>query len=86
MLVSIIFFVFGLYFPIIATKKQVFGIVLNYQEIRLFDSVRMFYENREYLLATVIFLFTIILPTIKFLDIFIRIFITFNSQKRNNFC
>ncbi len=85
LVVSIIFFVFGLYFPILATKEQVFGIVLNYQEIRLFDSVRMFYENNEYLLATVIFLFTIVLPTIKFFDIFIRIFSTFNSQKRSNF-
>jgi len=55
-----------------ATKKQLLGIVLDYQQIKLFDSVKIFYENGEFLLATIIFLFTIILPTFKFLEILNR--------------
>ena len=58
--VSIIFFLLGLIYPLLVTKQQVFGVVLKYQEVRLFDSVKIFYENKDYLLAAIIFLFTII--------------------------
>ena len=72
LLVSVCFFILGLSTPIMATKKQLLGIVLDYQQIKLFDSVKIFYENGEFLLATIIFLFTIILPTFKFLEILNR--------------
>lgn len=72
LLVSVSFFILGLSYPIMSTKKQVLGIVLDYQEIKLFDSVKMFYESKEYLLATIIFLFTIVLPAFKFLEIINR--------------
>ena len=82
LLASITFFVLGLIFPILATKQQVFGIVLKYQEVRLFDSVRIFYESKDYLLAVIIFLFTIILPVIKYLELSNRIFTIFIPSKK----
>ncbi len=82
LLSSISFFVLGLIYPILSTKKQVLGIVLNYQEVKLFDSVKMFYESNDYLLATIIFLFTIILPIIKFFELINRLlsFLTFSKK------
>ena len=72
LLVSVTFFILGLSYPILSTRKQVLGLVLQYQEIRLFDSVKMFFESREYLLASIIFLFTIVLPVFKYLEIINR--------------
>ncbi len=83
-LVSVIFFILGLIYPILATKQQVLGIVLKYQEVRLFDSVKLFYENNDYLLAVIIFLFTILLPILKFMELFNRIFTTFRISKKTS--
>lgn len=82
LLTSIAFFILGLVFPILATKQQVFGIVLKYQEVRLFDSVKMFYESSDYLLAIIILLFTIVLPIIKFFELYNRIFSIFVDSKK----
>lgn len=82
LLVSVAFFIMGLTYPIMSTKKQVLGLVLNYQEIRLFDSVSLFYNGKEYLLGTIIFLFTIILPIFKYLEIINRIFVFFRIPER----
>jgi len=82
LLVSIIFFTLGLMYPILVTKQQVFGIVLKYQEVRLFDSVKMFYESNDYLLAAIIFLFTIILPIIKFLELLNRNLTFYKTSER----
>jgi len=84
LLASITFFVLGLIFPILATKQQVFGIVLKYREVRLFDSIRIFYETSDYLLAIIILLFTIVLPIIKFFELSNRILAIFNIPKRIN--
>lgn len=81
---SITFFILGLASPILSTKKQVLGLVLKYQEIRLFDTVKMFYESREFLLSGIIFLFTIVLPIVKFLEIINRIFLIIVIPKRTN--
>ena len=72
LLVSVVFFILGLSYPIMSTRKQVLGLVLQYQEIRLFDSVKIFFESREYLLASIIFLFTIVLPVFKYIEIINR--------------
>ena len=85
LLVSITFFILGLSYPILSTKKQVFGLVLNYQEVKLFDSVKMFYESNDYLLAIIIFLFTIFLPIIKFFELINRIFTIFRVSKKANY-
>lgn len=69
LLASIVFFVLGLMFPIIATKQQVFGVVLTYSEVKLFDSVRMFFDSSDYLLAGIILMFTIVFPILKFTEL-----------------
>ena len=74
LLASMLCFVLGLYYPILSTKYEVFGIGLKYQAVRLFDSVRMFYQEGSYLLAGIIFVFTIILPVVKFFEIANRLY------------
>ncbi len=81
---SVLFFTLGLYYPILATKQQVFGLSLRYREVRLFDSVKMFYESKDYFLSSIIFLFTIVLPVIKFLDLFNRILMFIPIPKKIN--
>ncbi|MCB0537476.1 MAG: paraquat-inducible protein A [Bacteroidetes bacterium] len=86
LLISIVFFVLGLLYPLFSTKQQVLGIVLKYKEVRLFDSIRMFYESNDYLLSLIILLFTIILPIIKFIELTNRIHKFINIPKKiNNF-
>lgn len=72
LLASISFFVLGLIFPIIATKQQVFGVTFSYKEVRLVDSIRMFYSENDFLLAGIILVFTILFPTVKFLELINR--------------
>ncbi len=81
---SITFFILGLTYPILSTKKQILGLVLKYQEIKLFDSVKMFYDSREFLLAGIIFIFTIILPIVKFLEIINRVFSVIKISRKTN--
>jgi len=81
LLSSIVFFALGLYYPILATKHQILGFTLDYKEIRLVDSVKIFYESSDYLLAGVIFIFTIVLPIIKYLELIFRI----STQKKSSF-
>jgi paraquat-inducible protein A len=81
LIASISFFVLGLTYPILVTKQQVLGITLKYQSVKLFDSVKIFYESNDYLLAGIIFLFTIILPIIKFIELSNRIFTIFDIPK-----
>jgi len=75
LLLSFIFFVLGLYFPILSTKYQVLGIGIDYKEVRLYDSIVFFYQENSYLLALIILVFTIIFPIIKYLDLANRIFV-----------
>lgn len=82
LLSSIVFFVLGLCYPILATKQQVFGLVLTQQSVKLFDSVKMFFESGDYLLATIIFLFTIALPIVKFFELTNRIVPFIKTSKR----
>jgi len=85
LIISITSFMLGLIYPILATKKQVFGLVLKHQELRLFDSVKMFYESNDYLLAIIIFLFTIVLPIMKFFELLNRTFTILNVSKKINY-
>jgi uncharacterized paraquat-inducible protein A len=78
---SIVFFALGLYYPILATKHQILGFTLDYKEVRLIDSVKIFYENSDFLLAGIIFIFTIVLPIIKYLELIIRI----KTNKKSSF-
>jgi len=70
---SILCFALGVYFPLLATKQQIFGITLTYREVNLFDSIAMFFNDREYLLAGVILAFTFIFPVLKYIELIIRL-------------
>lgn len=82
---SIVLFGLGLYFPILATKSQILGIVLDYKEIRLFDSVTLFYRDHEYFLAAIILLFTIVLPILKFAELMISNFSKITITKKSKY-
>ena len=71
--VSVVFYVLGLWYPLMSTKYQVWGIQLKYQEVTLFDSVRMFWDSSEYLVASIILVFTFILPILKYIELILRI-------------
>ena len=78
---SICFFILGLYYPILSTKQEFGWFTVDYQSVRLFDSIKMFYQSNDFLLAAVIFIFSILLPIFEFLLLFSRIFIIFDVSK-----
>ena len=71
--VSVTFYVLGLVYPLMSTRYQVLGIQLKHQEVTLFDSVRMFWESSEYLVASIILVFTFILPVLKYIELGLRL-------------
>jgi uncharacterized paraquat-inducible protein A len=81
---SILFFVLGVSFPLLSTKQKILGIVLDYQEVNLFDSIRMFYNDKEYLLAAVILVFTFIFPVFKYIELITRMILNKTSQALQN--
>ena len=72
LVLSIAFFCLGLYFPLLSTKTKVLGINWSYQAISLFDTIRMFFQNKEYFLAGVILAFTFILPIAEYINLIFR--------------
>lgn len=52
---------------------QVLGFTIKRQEVRLFDSIKLFYNGHELALAIVIFAFTILLPIAKYIELLLRI-------------
>jgi paraquat-inducible protein A len=82
LILSITLFALGLYYPILSTKQSLFGLGLKYQELRLFDSVRLFYNSGDYLIAGIIFLFTMMLPILKYLEILNKIFELKKTSKK----
>lgn len=71
---AVVTYMLGMYFPIMATKNQFSVFVLSYQELRLFDTVILFWRAREYFLSIVILAFTVFLPTVKYFDLLIKIY------------
>ncbi len=71
---SITFYALGLYFPILVTRSQFLGFTLKRMEVRLFDSIELFYNSNEMALAIIILAFTIILPIAKYIELAVRIF------------
>ena len=70
---SITFFVLGMYFPLLSTHTQIIW-KFGYEEITVFKSAQLFYESKEYLLATVIVFFTVVIPVVEFSALTVRIF------------
>lgn len=70
---SVVCYGLGLYLPILATKSKILGLTFNSKEVRLFDSIVIFFNNNEYFLAIIIVLFTIVVPVLKYLELFYTI-------------
>ncbi|MBR0500074.1 MAG: paraquat-inducible protein A [Bacteroidales bacterium] len=70
---SAVFYILGLCYPLMSTSYQVWGFSLRTQEVTLFDSVRMFWEDGDYLIASIILVFTFILPVFKYIELALRI-------------
>lgn len=85
LILSVVFFCLGLYYPILSTKKQVLGVVLESNSIRLTDSIKMFYQEGSYLLGSIILIFTLVFPIIKYFNIFNKIFSIFDASNKANY-
>lgn len=70
---SVVLFILGLIFPLLATKKELFGLLLDYENIRLLDSVSIFMEEGDIFLGLVILVFTFIFPVLKYMDLGVRL-------------
>lgn len=81
MSLSFIGYCVGLWFPILSTKQSVFGITLKYQEVRVTDSIKLYFNSGNYLLSLIIVLFVIVTPMIKYIDLVIS-FISFESKQK----
>lgn len=73
LVISVVCYVLGLIYPLMSTKYQVLGVQLKHQEVTLFDSVRMFWDSSEYLVASIILVFTFILPILKYIELALRL-------------
>lgn len=70
---SVLFFALGVSFPIMRTGYQILGFGLKNTEVNIFDSVALFYDSGDWFIATVILLFTFVLPTVKYVELFARL-------------
>ena len=70
---SVLLFALGVSFPIMRTGYQIFGIGLKNAEVNIFDSVALFYDSGDWFIATVILLFTFVLPATKYIELFVRL-------------
>ena len=73
LLVSIVLYILGLSYPLMSTKYQVMGFQIRSQEVTLFDSVRMFWQSSDYLIAGIILVFTFIFPILKYIELVLRL-------------
>ena len=73
LLASIVLYILGLSYPLMSTKYQVMGFQIRSQEVTLFDSVRMFWQSSDYLIAGIILVFTFIFPILKYVELVLRL-------------
>lgn len=73
LLASVVLYILGLSFPLMSTKYQVLGFQIRSQEVTLFDSVRMFWQGSDYLIAAIILVFTFLLPILKYIELTLRL-------------
>lgn len=64
----------GLVFPLLKTQTRLLSFTLKTENVRLFDSIKLFWNNNEFMLAAIIFVFTIVIPIIKYIELLIRNF------------
>lgn len=68
---SVIFFILGLTHPIMGAEVL---LGLKETEIYLYDSFEYFFKKREYVLGTILLIFTLVLPIFKYLFIGLKFF------------
>lgn len=78
---SIISYIFGMMYPIMSTKYKLVGISLKSSEVNLLDSVVIFYESGDLLIAGIILIFTVVFPVLKYLELSMDIL--FNKRMRH---
>ena len=71
---SITFFILGLTYPILHTKKHIIGFTISSDDVWLYTSIEYFFKAGEYLLGAIILMFTIIFPIFKYLELSNRLF------------
>lgn len=74
LLLSVTLYVLGIIEPLMTTKYQIIGIKLKSQDVTLFDSIKLFWDSSEYLIACIILVFTFILPISKYIEMGVRLF------------
>ncbi len=79
---SIIFYILGMVYPIMATKYKLVGISLKSSEVNLLDSVVIFYESGDFLIAGIILIFTLVFPILKCVELSMDIL--FNKRMRHS--
>ncbi|MBR6309762.1 MAG: paraquat-inducible protein A [Paludibacteraceae bacterium] len=70
---AIVFFVCGMCFPLLSTETVLFKLRLQYEEITVFKSIKIFWELDELFLAIIISLFSFLTPVVEFVAIAVRI-------------
>ncbi len=70
---SIACYTAGVFYPIMSTKYQVVGLTLKTQDINLLDSIKLFFESGDYLLALIILVFTLVFPILKYIELLLGI-------------
>ena len=70
---SVVFYILGLIYPLMSTQYQLLNIPLRSQQVTLFDSVRMFWNDNEYLIASIILVFTFLFPILKYIELALRL-------------
>ena len=73
LLISFIFFILGLTYPILVAKTSVLGFNLSSKSVYLTDTIKYFSDENEWLMAFIILITTLVFPLIKYVDLTNRI-------------
>ena len=72
LLISIISFSLGVYYPLLSVKYSLFGVGFGKTNTNIFDSVLMFFNSGDYFIAAIIFVFTFLLPIYKYAELLVK--------------
>jgi len=70
---SLILFILGFCFPILETNMQVVGFDFNHETISIWGSVKLFFDEGEIFLGSIILFFTIIFPVFKYIHLLLEL-------------
>ena len=97
LILSVVFFGLGVSFPLFSTETGVSiprfvawipfvpeRIVLSYDTVNLFDSIKWFFDNGGCLLGAVILVFSFLFPVFGYVGLIIRLFTNKTSETLQN--